>query len=335
MPKKSTVIDLKRDSKVVRKYVLQRVKEYPVYENLGPGSDDDLIRLITLGFEFDQKEPGISLVFDTRLDAKNDEEWSKFTEDNLLRIEHWNDLPCELVSIAGAKSRVKSDCDEVVVAKMFGVMLADTLCSCREQLFKLPVANDCELCVIDHYGAYDSLERLDVSHPEKKDVINRRMKGLSKKKQCEFWIGELEKCANDRPSELDDLEGVFDGQSTFGERVAVRRLVALGAPGITGLLEFCLKWASTYEYHADGTEHRISKFMSGALLSIGEASKPTPKLKSRLQGILRAAVKANAKKEVEGGIPVNAARVLHQLFGYPFPKYGLSHRPKEYAEFLK
>ena len=42
-------VDLAKDQNTIRRYILQRIKEYPVYENNGPGEEDAPIQLITMG----------------------------------------------------------------------------------------------------------------------------------------------------------------------------------------------------------------------------------------------------------------------------------------------
>ena len=66
-------IDLKKDFERVVEHIAKRCKDYPVYVNAGPGEDEDAIRLITLGFQFDQAG-WIALIFDTRPTAEFDGE---------------------------------------------------------------------------------------------------------------------------------------------------------------------------------------------------------------------------------------------------------------------
>lgn len=44
-------IDLVRDGRAIWKYIGQRIRNYPIYVNEGPGEDEDPIALITLGFQ--------------------------------------------------------------------------------------------------------------------------------------------------------------------------------------------------------------------------------------------------------------------------------------------
>ena len=47
-------LDLRKDQKTIAKHIAERVRDYPMYVNNGPGEDEDPISLITLGFAFDQ-----------------------------------------------------------------------------------------------------------------------------------------------------------------------------------------------------------------------------------------------------------------------------------------
>lgn len=80
-------INLKQEYSKLRRHLKQRVREYPVYENLGLGRDDDSISMITAGFDFDQSG-WVALVFDTRPKASPDGEWNGYIDDNLLDCEH-------------------------------------------------------------------------------------------------------------------------------------------------------------------------------------------------------------------------------------------------------
>ena len=71
---------VKKDFERVVKYIGKRCKDYPVYVNAGPVEDEDAIRLITLGFEFDQAG-WIALIFDTRPEAACDGDWQSYIKE--------------------------------------------------------------------------------------------------------------------------------------------------------------------------------------------------------------------------------------------------------------
>lgn len=47
-------IDLQKDAQKIRRYIEKRIRDYPNYENLGPGDDSDPIALITVGYYLEQ-----------------------------------------------------------------------------------------------------------------------------------------------------------------------------------------------------------------------------------------------------------------------------------------
>ena len=81
-------LDLRKDRKSLLKYIKDRIRDYPVYENLGPGEDEDPIAQITLGYQFDQAG-WAALVFDTRADAAVDGVWQNYIEENDHELPHW------------------------------------------------------------------------------------------------------------------------------------------------------------------------------------------------------------------------------------------------------
>lgn len=83
-------LNLQTDARKLRKYIERRIKDYPVYENLGPGEDDDPIALITVGF-YAEQGGYVNLVFDTRPKAEVDGEWTVHidNETNTLPFPKW------------------------------------------------------------------------------------------------------------------------------------------------------------------------------------------------------------------------------------------------------
>jgi hypothetical protein len=154
-------INLEADAKTIYDYVKQRVADYPIYVNAGPGEDDDPITEITLGFEADQTG-WVALVFDTRPDASPDGEWQSYIEDNWIQFPNWRKAvdalfddgePIELTLPNGKKQKLGED-DEL--AESVGVMLKDILLQARkEKCFQqLPIAKKSSMGVEDHDGAY-------------------------------------------------------------------------------------------------------------------------------------------------------------------------------------
>ena len=89
------IFDLSKDQEKIRRFILKRIKEYDIYENWGPGSDEGMIQLVTMGYYLEQGG-WFSLVFDTRSDADNDGEWTSYIEEDitLLEFPSW----CSLMS---------------------------------------------------------------------------------------------------------------------------------------------------------------------------------------------------------------------------------------------
>ena len=148
-------IDLKKDFERVVKYIEKRCKDYPVYVNAGPGEDEEAIRLITLGFQFDQAG-WIALIFDTRPTAEFDGEWQGYIEENEKPFQGWfkafgdmveNDSILSLTQHNGKRRSFTANTELQDVAKCFGVMCRDALLKARKNgLFKkLPLADDCRL----------------------------------------------------------------------------------------------------------------------------------------------------------------------------------------------
>ncbi len=64
-------LNLQKDTQKLLRYIRQRIVNYPVYINLGPGNDEDPIALITFGYYIFQTGY-FAMVFDTRPDADSD-----------------------------------------------------------------------------------------------------------------------------------------------------------------------------------------------------------------------------------------------------------------------
>ena len=154
-------IDLKADSKTIYDYLAQRVSDYPVYVNNGPGEDDDPISQITLGYQVSQAG-WVAIVFDTRPDGSPDGQWQSYIEENRLEFPHWlaavdsyfnNGEPIELVLPNGKKQRLGEGDD---LAETIGQMLKEILIQARKNkcFNDLPIAKKCSMGVEDHDGAY-------------------------------------------------------------------------------------------------------------------------------------------------------------------------------------
>lgn len=155
-------INLKQDRQAIVKHLKQRIRDYPVYVNQGPGADEDPITQITLGYSVAQAG-WIALVFDTRPGAEPDGEWNSYIEENMLEFPQWseavdalwdNDEPIQLTLPDGSKQNLGEDEGEPV--EQIGSMLKDILLQAREEnLFAgLPIARKNLMGVEDTEGAY-------------------------------------------------------------------------------------------------------------------------------------------------------------------------------------
>ena len=162
-------LDLRKDQKAVAKHIAERVRDYPVYVNYGPGEDEDPISLITLGFAFDQSG-WIALVLDTRPDAEPDGQWQSYIEENAQSFEHWFgavDPIHEATAFGGkadplvitrhdGKKKTFKQYDVEEIAEQVGSMLWQTLVDARDKglLKKLPLADGCLMGVEEQDGYY-------------------------------------------------------------------------------------------------------------------------------------------------------------------------------------
>jgi hypothetical protein len=162
-------LDLRKDYKTVSEHIADRVRDYPIYVNNGPGNDDDPISLITLGFSFDQSG-WIALVFDTRPAAESDGQWQSYIAENEVPFQHWFDAvdPIHEASAFGGKAdsltmtrhdgkkRTCKQYDVEEIAEHIGSMLWQTLVDARASgLFKeLPLAKRCLMGVEEQDGYY-------------------------------------------------------------------------------------------------------------------------------------------------------------------------------------
>ena len=136
-------LDLTKDQRKIRRYIKQRIKEYAVYENNGPGDDEDPIQLVTMGYYLEQTGY-FALVFDTRPDADSDGEWTVYIDDDvtMLHFPKWCSMleawcegtPIDLVLPTGKSRRVtRNSHTHETIAQLFGEMLRDTMIALRDE----------------------------------------------------------------------------------------------------------------------------------------------------------------------------------------------------------
>lgn len=159
-------IDLRKDQKTVRKYIEKRIQDFPVCENIGPGKDEDPIRLITLGF-YAEQGGYVNLVFDTRPEADVDGEWTGHidNETNTCHFAKWFDCymaVCEsedvtIIKHDGESVQIKdNEISDEDLNLLFGEMLLATMQElCTDgSLTKLPIAKNAVFVVEEFDGRY-------------------------------------------------------------------------------------------------------------------------------------------------------------------------------------
>ena len=317
-------INLRKDLKAVGKHLKERTSDYAIYENLGPGQDDDPISLITLGFEFDQ-DCWFSLVFDTRPNAAPDGEWNMHAVDNLVEMPHWFDRPGKIILHDGTVSKIAPEYEELAVSKFFGEMLRSALREARDiGLFsKLPTTKDCILCVEHSDGSYGAIDYLDGRHTQKTEEelqteLYDQIQKLSHDDQIRYWISELNKLCMGKPSELAE-------NFLFPDDIIFDAIELLGDTAVLPLLQLCFRHSTKSEFDADRPKRNIDETPFGRMgwqiiRSVEKIGSTDPAVQKQLKRIIKRACDANAERKLWGLVPWHAARVLHMLFDDPPPK---------------
>jgi hypothetical protein len=230
-------VDLRKDQEKLRRYILQRVNEYPLFVNDGPGKDDAPIQLVTIGYYLDQTGYA-SVIFDTRADADTDGQWTLHLNEatTMVMFPQWRSLmaawyrqrPAELVRLNGKSMQVtQKSIDVAGIAAAVGEMLRDTMIQLRDEglLRSLPLSEDAFLSVEEFDGHWSSAKsyksrkriKLNVDAPKGPDIVEEesdgdrkialinRIRKLSIANQIDFWISELKRRAAGKRSELDNV----------------------------------------------------------------------------------------------------------------------------------
>ncbi|MEQ8634769.1 hypothetical protein [Gimesia maris] len=330
--RKTVQLNLRKDAREIYQHLLQRVREYPVYINNGPGEDADDIRQITLGFSYAQSG-WIAVVFDTRPDAEVDGTWQNFIEENCIDYPHWNaawdqvsEGKCQLKVLLplGKKTDVAPFAEMDEFASSLGQALSGLLIKARDagEFSSLPVDANCFLTVEDHDGAFGWNTFLDgriqnESGEETELALCHRIRTLSVQKQIEYWIAQLDLKASEKPSDLDHF--------ISGTNLALDELEAIGEKAVVPLLELCCRWAGQPEWNGDRPrrnfqETPVQDIVVGAVWKINEMNVATTLVEGLLHAIVYESVEANENRRLWGIIPYHTACCLYDLFeGYPKP----------------
>ena len=327
-------IDLKKDFERVVKYIEKRCKDYPVYVNAGPGEDEDAIRLITLGFQFDQAG-WIALIFDTRPEAACDGEWQSYIEENEKPFQGWfkafddmveNDSILSLTQHNGKRRSFTANSELQDVAECFGVMCRDALLKARKNgLFKkLPLADDCRFAVEEQDGNYGWIEgdtsTETVSEDDVMDSMRKAARKLSKTMQIEYWIGQLDHVAAGKPCDASLIR--------YCEEFVLKEISKLGKTAIIPLLTWANTWADKPEFKPPETRKKgedCSFPNQHALCSVFRAlmewGTKIPDAEPLIHQYIQTAIKVRRSDGHFGIVPFHAARLLHYNYdGYPEPE---------------
>lgn len=167
-------LDLSKDKERIWKYVVQRIKDYPIYVNDGPGEDDDPIQAIVLGF-YAARGGYIYLVFDTRPGKNLDGNWTlHIDEPTMHHFPKWCEFyerVCDgksatLVLDDGSSKKIQNlvdDDDDLVdeeaedeLNAYFGEMLKNLMSELKEDgtLAELPLRKDAFMIIEEFDGHY-------------------------------------------------------------------------------------------------------------------------------------------------------------------------------------
>ena len=158
-------LNLEADKREVRRYVEQRIRDYAVYENLGPGDDDAPITLITVGF-YAEQGGYVNVAFDTRPKAEVDGEWTLHidNETNTLAFPKWlaaYDAICNGKSVSvnqhdGSTCTLQDSDGDEGVNRVFGEMLLAIMTELRDDgtLAQLPLSPKAFMVIEEFDGRY-------------------------------------------------------------------------------------------------------------------------------------------------------------------------------------
>lgn len=324
-------LNLQKDAQKITAFLRERVRDYPLYINEGPGKDEDPITQITAGFQFDQAG-WLAVVFDTRPNSEVDGEWNSFIEPNAIAFDHWQQVfeeitehgaAIEVTLPSGAKKKLGPRTDTEAFAKCLGDVIRRVLADFRRSGgFKpLSLAKNLALVVEEHDGNFGWTDRKVFekdSWDELENSLDRGVPRQSPAAQIDYWIAVLQRLALGKQPELEWKYLVI--------RNVIERLRPLGEPAIVPLLTFVRSWATKPEWAGDRPERNFGELPMhtptiSALMRVHDSRCRSAEVESLLHEIMRRSLKVNASRRLWGIIPAWTARCLHKLFkGYPEPK---------------
>lgn len=122
-------LDLQQDAADVYAYISSRALAFNPTSDHGPGGTAQ-VKMVYAGYEFDQAG-WFALIFDRRLDAGHDGEWTLYLDDNMLDRPTWAaacERNCELpIRIRGEDGMVRDLPAETEFGPLIGRMLVGVL----------------------------------------------------------------------------------------------------------------------------------------------------------------------------------------------------------------
>ena len=149
---------------LIERFLVDRIDAFSVYENLGPGHDDDPVSIATIGF--DARNGWVALIFDTRQKSRPDEEWIAYADYlvNRLEMPDWEKAVNELeqgnsVSLTREDGGVWSLGGESNIEALehsIGTLLTNVGENLRKKkrFSKLPLSEKSHLVVDQHQGYF-------------------------------------------------------------------------------------------------------------------------------------------------------------------------------------
>ena len=319
-------LDLRKAARLIRKQITQRVRDYPLYINEGPGRDEASIQQITIGYQFDQSG-WLAIIFDTRPQAKNDGEWNSYIEPNAIEFDEWhrafsdlveNGSPINLILPDGTKRKLGKGTTVEQVAESIGITIRDALLQARDNgvFAGLPLAPNCSYVVEEHEGYFgwsDQVEAGPQSEQAYLDHLEGDVATKSEAGQVEHWVKVLERIASGKENE--------SKWSFLASDHTIEQLEALGDQAIVPVLKFVRKWADQPEWEGDRPKRKLIELPMqrptiDALMLVRNSSCRTPEVEKLLCQILQKSVQANSDRKLWGIMPLWTARCLSKLFDH-------------------
>ena len=173
-------LDFNSTFQSVFEYAVKRIQTFSSSNHSGPGEAGEKIRYLEFGYEVEQAN-WVALIFDTRVDAKPDGEWTMYLENTLLAFEDWttildkayeNEVFVSVKRMDGTLFEIPPSQEGVEALSMLvGEMLKEVLFKLKVEgvLFSLPLSENAFMGVEDINGywgwpPYDRLRDEGIIH---------------------------------------------------------------------------------------------------------------------------------------------------------------------------